>query len=235
MSKIVAFLMILLFAPAVGAQDPVYVPPTYEFRLLTATRTQESFAIPNGLTVHSITVIPRGGVTGVTITVAASTDGTNYATVGTLSNMGTATFFGTYVMGRVTLSGLTASSPVYDATYSGRPPVNRANQGVPGGAVVYTTGFNSGITAVTSGSTTTLTTTTTAVQSIWCNNQTGLGVTLYITDGNDVYYVGPGYSFAANNNGTLLNISTGLVFTNGIKMSAGTASAVKCQVMGLQP
>ena len=119
-----------------------------------------------------------------------------------------------------------------------------SNQGTPGSAawpVVITQGTTvtayagtAGMTVLASGSTSAFTATTTRVAAIWCNNETASGVLVYITDGNNIYKIGPNYTLAAGANGALLNVPTGITFTSGIRMSAGTAAAVRCQVEGMQ-
>ena len=98
----------------------------------------------------------------------------------------------------------------------------------------YTTDFLGGITTLASGSTSTLTSTTTLVQSLYCNNSTASAVNIQITDGSNVYYVGPTYSLPANSNVRFVSDALGYVFASGIRASAGTASAVNCQASGKQ-
>lgn len=83
-------------------------------------------------------------------------------------------------------------------------------------------------------SSTAVTSTTTKVQVIFCANTTGGAVTLTITDnqGSPVTYY-PAVSLPANS-ATLLHSGVGLTFTSGIKWSAGTVSAVYCQIEGVQ-
>lgn len=108
------------------------------------------------------------------------------------------------------------------------------NVGACSGATCYTTGVNSGITTITSGSTSTLFAATTDVQSIWCVNVTASDATITITDGNNAYYVGPTFTLTAKNNGFLLNSANGIIFAGGVRASAGTAGAINCQVAGKQ-
>jgi hypothetical protein len=83
-------------------------------------------------------------------------------------------------------------------------------------------------------STTVLTATTTKVQLILCNNQTGSAATLTITDGSGTpktYF--PTVSIAANSV-VLLYSGIGFTMTSGLKWSAGTATAIYCQIEGVQ-
>lgn len=83
-------------------------------------------------------------------------------------------------------------------------------------------------------STTVLTSTTTKVQLILCNNQTGSAATLTITDGSGTpktYF--PAVSVAANSV-VMLYSGVGFTMTSGIKWSAGTATAIYCQIEGVQ-
>lgn len=83
-------------------------------------------------------------------------------------------------------------------------------------------------------STTVLTATTTKVQLILCNNQTATAATLTITDGSGTpktYF--PAVSIAANSV-VMLYSGVGFTMTSGVKWSAGTATAIYCQIEGVQ-
>jgi hypothetical protein len=84
-------------------------------------------------------------------------------------------------------------------------------------------------------SNTAVTTTTTKVQLIWCANTTGNAVTLTMTDNQQSpkTYV-PAVSLPANSVTVMANSPVGIRWLGGIKWQAGTASALNCQIVGVQ-
>lgn len=263
------------------AQQGAFALSDYRIILpqIAVGNTSDTWTIPAGLTSHVVTWRPSGNVTGLTVTVSATTDGRNYATINTSTAMnGSLAFTGNYYGARISMATVTAATPPFDVVYDGTNPQGQASLitglngatpvpvsvdssgyvnvnasvtsggvtnatlaagqtimvGAGSGSTYYTTPVNSGITTITSGSTTTLLAATTAVQAIWCANLTASSVNLTITDGSNSYYVGPNFPLTANNNGALINIPGGLIMASGVKASAGTASAVNCQVVGKQ-
>ena len=124
-------------------------------------------------------------------------------------------------------SGLTITQGTA-ATTTGWPFVIAACSG----ATCYTSGVNSGLVTLASGSTSTIFASTVLVQSLRCNNSSGGAVVVHITDGNNAYFVGPSYSLAANSNVEFAPSPNGSLLTSGLRASAGTASAVNCWVTG---
>jgi len=99
--------------------------------------------------------------------------------------------------------------------------------------VTYATGYNPGVTVVASGSTSTITSTATLLQELHLNNIAAAAVTVSVTDGNNVFIVGPNYSIPALSN-LQLNFGVGILAAGGIKASAGTANSINMFVGGRQ-
>lgn len=100
----------------------------------------------------------------------------------------------------------------------------------PNGAFTVAMAGTTGMTVVSTGSTTTFQTATSLVTGGHCNNQAGSAVTLAVTNGTNQYYVGPSYSIPANSN-LVLNWDAGFIFTSGIHASA-SATGISCQFTG---
>lgn len=94
--------------------------------------------------------------------------------------------------------------------------------------------FDSGLIAV-GATATTLASATTKVQLIFCNNTTAGAVTLLVTDGQGsplTYF--PTISMAANSATVLHSGAVGMTMSGGVKATAGSGSAINCQVVGVQ-
>ncbi len=74
--------------------------------------------------------------------------------------------------------------------------------------------------------------TTIKVVTLFCANNTGSAATVTIADGGARPFF-TAVSMAANSS-MLMITGSGLTFTSGITWSAGTASAIYCQVEGVQ-
>jgi hypothetical protein len=72
------------------------------------------------------------------------------------------------------------------------------------------------------------------VQELYIENLNIAAVTVTVMDGTSNYYVGPNFSIPGLGN-LNLNFGVGVVMTNGIQASAGTASSIKLSVGGRQP
>lgn len=92
--------------------------------------------------------------------------------------------------------------------------------------------YNSGLTTV-SASLTAVTSTTTKVQIIHCTNTTGSAATLTVANGAGTEYFTT-VSVAANSVMVVHYGTVGLTYTGGVKLQSGTASALKCQIEGVQ-
>jgi hypothetical protein len=94
--------------------------------------------------------------------------------------------------------------------------------------------YNSGILAVTTVATT-VTNVSTKVQLLFCRNSTASAVTINVTDNQaspETYF--PDVSVAANSVVLLHASVIGLPLNGGVKWSASSNSAIKCQVVGVQ-
>lgn len=185
-------------------------------------------------TVDGTTYFSLNGVVPTTAVVATSTtaNGNWQVNVGGLRNFrvrASAVASGTATVTFRASGGVGTTTPALTASSS----VSGIVRTTPSMSA-YTTDFLGGITTLASGSTSTITSTTTLVQSMYCNNATGSAVNVQITDGSNVYYVGPNYSLPANSNVRFISDALGYVFASGIRASAGTASAVNCQASGKQ-
>ena len=97
----------------------------------------------------------------------------------------------------------------------------------------FVNAYNPGVTTVAQGSTSTVTSTTTLLQTLYLNNLNPAGVTVTVMDGTGNYYVGPNFLIPGSSN-IAFNFGVGIVLTNGITASAGTASSIKLAVGGRQ-
>jgi len=128
------------------------------------------------------------------------------------------------IIGLILLSGVCfAQVPVKTVDGNGKERITAAS------GVAY----DSGMVAVTN-SATTLTATTTTVQVIHCLNSTAGAVTLTITDnaGSPITYF-PAVSMAANSVLVANYGTTGLPYA-GVKLTAGSNSAITCRFIGVQ-
>lgn len=99
-------------------------------------------------------------------------------------------------------------------------------------SVAYTVDYDSGLVAVPS-SATTLTAANTLVSSIYCNNRTAGAVTLSITNAAGTAEYVTSYQFPANSFGTLFELPRGMLMA-GVRWTAGAATSIYCQVVGMQ-
>lgn len=107
------------------------------------------------------------------------------------------------------------------------------------GATCYTSPVNAGATVISSGSTSTLFAATTGIIDGHCNNVTNAAVTLTMTDGNNVAFVGTTTNGASFSIPAVSSFSfppglIGSIMTSGIRASASAANAITCWVRGLQ-
>lgn len=94
--------------------------------------------------------------------------------------------------------------------------------------------YNSGMTLVPD-SATAVTAVTTRVQLIFCANISGADATVTITDNQGSPKVYFNAVTISKNQSMLLHASAiGLPYASGIKWTAGTASAINCQIVGVQ-
>lgn len=129
------WLAVVIGSPSVFAQAPTRVQRSDLFwnETWSATATRTFGIAGSGATSHAITVVPMGiGITGLTTTVTASTDGVNFAAPSTCASScvsttlgDTLTFTGTYVSIRIALT-ITPSGtgPLIDVTYTGSSSVS---------------------------------------------------------------------------------------------------------------
>lgn len=80
---------------------------------------------------------------------------------------------------------------------------------------------------------TTLTSTPTYVKVMWCVNTSGGAVTLSVTDAGGTKEYLPTVSVLADSAMLAVGSDTG-VYMNGIRWTAGSNSALSCQVQGVQ-
>lgn len=155
--------------------------------------------------------------------------------------------YGAYPYVRLKVRNFDTTNCVLTAAYSG-VIAGQATISITGGPVTVTntpnvrplpvTGFtndyDTGLTVVPN-SLTVVTASATLIMGIWCNNITNSAVNLTITNTAGTALVGGAttFSFPAASNGFLLSNSRGLQLT-GIKWQAGTASALNCQIVGMQ-
>jgi hypothetical protein len=92
--------------------------------------------------------------------------------------------------------------------------------------------YDSGPITITTGGLT-ITSVKTAVQAIHCNTINATASTVTLTDGNSVVYWN---AVAITANGILFEQfgAVGMSFAGGVKLTAGTGSALSCQVVGVQ-
>lgn len=98
--------------------------------------------------------------------------------------------------------------------------------------LAYSVDYDSGLVAVPSVAAA-VTAVNTLVYSIYCNNKTAGPVTLSITNNAGTAEYVTSYSFPANSFGTLFELSKPMLMA-GIKWSAGAATSLYCQVVGMQ-
>lgn len=191
-------------------------------------------------TQHTLTFTYTTAPSAATVTLQGTNDqGATPVTIATSTSITGATINGSgvYDSTRICISGLTGSvelKPIYTGfahiSTMGLPVIIDACSGT----TCYTTPVAAGVVVITSGSTSNIFTSTTLVQSLRCNNQNLASVNFTVTDGNNAYFVGPNYVFAALSNVEFAPSPNGSILAAGLKASAGTASSINCWVVGKQ-
>lgn len=107
-----------------------------------------------------------------------------------------------------------------------------SNPQIVGATAIHGQRFDSGIITIVTGGTT-ITSLTTAVQEIHCNTFGATASTVTIADGSgNVYW--DALPLAAHTVTFEQFGAVGMLFSGGLVITAGTGSALKCQVVGVQ-
>ncbi len=116
---LVAAVQIFHGQDATVPQRTLELSAAYQPFTLTSAVTSQIFNV-TGMDSHAVTYTFPANITGVTVTVSASTDNTNYATQGTsTSGAGTISFSGTFALVKVSESGMTSAMAPMAGVYNG--------------------------------------------------------------------------------------------------------------------
>jgi len=239
MKKLFLIVALLCFAHGAFAQDLSVPQRTLDlsggyqpFTLTSAATT--AFFNTTGMDSHAVSYTLPANVTGITVTVSASTDGgTTYATVGTsTTGAGTISFTGTYFIVKVVESGMTAAMPAIAGVYNGTLMAGHAALAAITPNSTYPNPFGITVTNLSTTSGTVATASTVLMGTLVCvNSSTSSSVAVNTTNTAGNPLQGVAFVIPASSD-KVMNFNSGMLAV-GVKWWASTATAW-CSMTGWQ-